>query len=367
MVYFAALAVVGLMDKGLPMWAAVIGAFVVMIVVGMSTERLVLRKLVNQPPITLFMATIGLSFFLEGLGPLLFGNEVRPIQLGIVDEPIESILTHFNIVVSKFDLAAALIAAVLVAVLALFFQYTKVGRALRAVADDHQAALSLGIPLQNIWAIVWGVAGFVALVAGMLWGSRNGVQFALTLTALKALPVLILGGFTSVPGAIVGGLIIGASEKLAEIYIPPVFQSMFDRRHSYAAGLVLADQDPKVIGAYHNADIPFFLDYLESFNREIGCACAHDAVKSCCALVRMTAHPTSRSSFPCLPGSCRQFADQCCTGSGRENPGTQVLRSSGRRSTDSLLTRITASEWTPPLASVGAGCPERGALRAVLL
>ncbi|KAA0181452.1 branched-chain amino acid ABC transporter permease [Cupriavidus cauae] len=227
MVYFAALAVVGLMDKGMPMWAAVIGAFFVMTLVGIGTERFVLRKLVNQPPITLFMATIGLSFFLEGLGPLLFGNEVRPIQLGIVDEPIEAILTRFNIVISKFDLAAAAIAGVLVATLALFFQYTKVGRALRAVADDHQAALSLGIPLQHIWAIVWGVAGFVALVAGMLWGSRNGVQFALTLTALKALPVLILGGFTSVPGAIVGGLIIGASEKLAEIYIPPVFQSMF--------------------------------------------------------------------------------------------------------------------------------------------
>lgn len=227
MVYFAALAVVGLMDKGMPMWAAVIGAFLVMILVGIGTERLVLRKLVNQPPITLFMATIGLSFFLEGLGPMLFGNEVRPIDLGIVDEPIEAILNRFNIVISRFDLAAAAIAGVLVAGLALFFQYTKVGRALRAVADDHQAALSLGIPLQNIWAIVWGVAGFVALVAGMLWGSRNGVQFALTLTALKALPVLILGGFTSVPGAIVGGLIIGASEKLAEIYIPPVFQSAF--------------------------------------------------------------------------------------------------------------------------------------------
>ena len=137
MVYFAALAVVGLMDKGMPMWAAVIGAFVVMILVGMSTERFVLRKLVNQPPITLFMATIGLSFFLEGLGPLLFGNEVRPINLGIVAEPIESILTNFNIELSKFDLAAAAIAGLLVGSLALFFQYTKVGRALRAVADDH--------------------------------------------------------------------------------------------------------------------------------------------------------------------------------------------------------------------------------------
>ena len=227
MVYFAALATVGLIDYGLPLWAAVIGAFIVMSAVGLTTERLVLRKLVNQPPITLFMATIGLAFFLEGLGPLLFGSGVRPINLGIVDEPIAAIMTRFGIGISKFDLFASAMVLLLVTLLALFFQKTKVGRALRAVADDHQAALSLGIPLQHIWAIVWGVAGFVALVAGLLWGSRNGVQFALTLTALKALPVLILGGFTSVPGAIVGGLIIGASEKLAEIYLPPLMQDAF--------------------------------------------------------------------------------------------------------------------------------------------
>ncbi|MBC7573081.1 MAG: branched-chain amino acid ABC transporter permease [Herminiimonas sp.] len=227
MVYFAALATVGLAERGLPLWAAVIGAFVVMIAVGLTTERLVLRKLVNQPPITLFMATIGLAFFLEGLGPLLFGGGVRPIDIGIVDEPIAAIMTRFGIGISTFDLFASGMVLLLVTLLALFFQKTKIGRALRAVADDHQAALSLGIPLQHIWAIVWGVAGFVALVAGLLWGSRNGVQFALTLTALKALPVLILGGFTSVPGAIVGGLIIGASEKLAEIYIPPVMQDLF--------------------------------------------------------------------------------------------------------------------------------------------
>jgi branched-chain amino acid transport system permease protein len=227
MVYFAALAVVGLMDKGWPMWAAIGGAFVVMLILGLATERLVLRKLVNQPAITLFMATIGLSFFVEGLGPLLFGSEVRAIDLGIVDEPIEAIMNSVGIGVSKFDLFASGMVILLVTLLSLFFQKTKVGRALRAVADDHQAALSLGIPLQHIWAIVWGVAGFVALVAGLLWGSRNGVQFALTMTALKALPVLILGGFTSVPGAIVGGLIIGASEKLAEIYLPPIMQDMF--------------------------------------------------------------------------------------------------------------------------------------------
>jgi branched-chain amino acid transport system permease protein len=227
MVYFAALAVVGLIDKGWPMWAAVIGAFIVMVIAGLATEKLVLRKLVNQPPISLFMATIGLSFFLDGLGPLLFGSEVRAIDLGIVDEPIEAIMNATGIGISKFDLFASGMVILLVAALSLFFQKTKVGRALRAVADDHQAALSLGIPLQHIWAIVWGVAGFVALVAGLLWGSRNGVQFALTMTALKALPVLILGGFTSVPGAIVGGLIIGASEKLAEIYIPPLLQDAF--------------------------------------------------------------------------------------------------------------------------------------------
>ena len=152
---------------------------------------------------------------------------MRPINLGIVDEPIALIMDRFGIGISKFDLFASGMVLLLVTLLALFFQKTKVGRALRAVADDHQAALSLGIPLQHIWAIVWGLAGFVALVAGLLWGSRNGVQFALTLTALKALPVLILGGFTSVPGAIVGGLIIGASEKLAEIYLPPLMQEAF--------------------------------------------------------------------------------------------------------------------------------------------
>lgn len=227
MVYFAALSVVGCMGLGAPMWLALILAFIIMTLFGIATEKFVLRKMVNQPPIALFMATIGLSFFIEGLAPMVWGNEVRALDIGLVDEPIGWILDNWNMVISSFDLAAAGIAFVLVGVLALFFQYTRIGRALRAVADDHQAALSIGIPLQHIWALVWTVAGFVALVAGMLWGSRNGVQFALTFTALKALPVLILGGFTSVPGAIVGGLIIGASEKLAEIYIPPVMAGWF--------------------------------------------------------------------------------------------------------------------------------------------
>ena len=227
MVYFAALSLVGFMAKGVPFWLAFILAFVLMTMLGVATEKFVLRKMVNQAPIALFMATIGLAFFIEGFAPLLWGNEVRELNIGLVDQPISYFLDNFNMVISSFDLTAAGLALCLVALLALFFQYTRVGRALRAVADDHQAALSIGIPLQHIWAMVWAVAGFVALVAGMLWGSRNGVQFALTFTALKALPVLILGGFTSVPGAIVGGLIIGASEKLAEIYIPPVLGGWF--------------------------------------------------------------------------------------------------------------------------------------------
>jgi branched-chain amino acid transport system permease protein len=215
------------MEKGAPLWLAILLAFGIMTLFGIATEKFVLRKLVNQPPIALFMATIGLAFFIEGLAPMVFGSDPRALDLGIVDEPIPAILDAWGIVISKFDLVAAGVAALLVTTLALFFQYTRIGRALRAVADDHQAALSIGIPLQHIWAIVWGIAGFVALVAGLMWGARNGVQFALTFTALKALPVLIIGGFTSVPGAIVGGLLIGASEKLAEIYLPPVMQSLF--------------------------------------------------------------------------------------------------------------------------------------------
>ncbi|MEJ7668174.1 MAG: branched-chain amino acid ABC transporter permease [Casimicrobiaceae bacterium] len=221
MVFFAALTFVGMQEMGLPFWLAFVATLGAMIVLGLATERIVLRPLVNQPPITLFMATIGLSFLVEGIAQLLWGAQVRGLDLGIQDEPIGWITENTGMNVSKFDLSAAGIAAVLVTSLALFFSRTRIGRALRAVADDHQAALAVGIPLQQIWAIVWSVAGFVALVAGLLWGARNGVQFALTFVALKALPVLILGGFESIPGAIVGGLIIGASEKLAEVYLGP--------------------------------------------------------------------------------------------------------------------------------------------------
>ncbi|MGB4345297.1 MAG: branched-chain amino acid ABC transporter permease [Burkholderiaceae bacterium] len=222
MVFFAALTCVSMVNQwGWPLWAAIAATVVVMAALGLSIERIVLRPLVNQPEISLFMATIGLSFFIEGLAQLLWGSQVQRLDLGIEDVPIESLLDNFNVMVSKFDVIAACICALLVTCLALFFSKTKIGRALRAVADDHQAALAVGIPLQQIWAIVWAVAGFVAMVAGLLWGSRNGVQFSLTFVALKALPVLILGGFTSVPGAIIGGLIIGSSEKLAEVYLGP--------------------------------------------------------------------------------------------------------------------------------------------------
>ncbi|MBT0961007.1 branched-chain amino acid ABC transporter permease [Denitromonas iodatirespirans] len=232
MVFFAALTFVGFLEvlpgwTGLEeggravFWLAFVLSLGAMVLLAIATERVVLRPLVNQPPITLFMATIGLTFLVEGIAQGIWGANVRGLDLGIQDEPIEYMMENFNILISSFDVFAATVAAILVAALALFFQYTRIGRALRAVADDHQAALSIGIPLRHIWVIVWAVAGFVALVAGMIWGARNGVQFALTFTALKALPVLILGGFTSVPGAIVGGLIIGASEKLAEVYVGP--------------------------------------------------------------------------------------------------------------------------------------------------
>jgi branched-chain amino acid transport system permease protein len=221
MVFFAALTFVGLMEHGLDFWLALPATLVVMIVLGIVIERVVLRPLVNQPQITLFMATIGLSFLIEGIAQIVWGASVRGLDLGVQDEPLQWISDTAGINVSKFDLMAAGVAALLVTTLAVFFNRTRIGRALRAVADDHQAALAVGIPLQQIWAIVWAVAGGVALVAGLLWGARNGVQFALTFVALKALPVLILGGFDSIPGAIVGGLIIGASEKLAEVYLGP--------------------------------------------------------------------------------------------------------------------------------------------------
>ena len=238
MVFFAALTFVGLMQVGLPFWIAMAATLGVMVVLGLATERVVLRPLVNQPPITLFMATIGLTFFIEGLAQLLWGSQPHNLDLGIQDEPIGAIAVATGINVSRFDIFAAGLAGALVVSLALFFSRTRIGRALRAVADDHQAALAVGIPLQQIWGIVWAVAGFVALVAGLLWGARNGVQFALTFLALKALPVLILGGFESVPGAIVGGLIIGAVEKVAEVYVGPLVGGGIEGWAAYVIALL---------------------------------------------------------------------------------------------------------------------------------
>jgi branched-chain amino acid transport system permease protein len=238
MVFFAALTFVSLVERGWYMWLALAVTLAVMVLLGIVTERVVLRPLVNQPPITLFMATIGLTFVLEGLSQLIWGSQPHGLELGIPDVPMEWLSQKWNVNISQFDLFAAVVAGVLVAVLALFFHKTRIGRALRAVADDHQAALAVGIPLQHIWAIVWAVAGFVALVAGLMWGVRNGVQFALTFVALKALPVLILGGFESIAGAIVGGLIIGATEKLAEVYIGPFFGGGIESWFAYVVALL---------------------------------------------------------------------------------------------------------------------------------
>jgi branched-chain amino acid transport system permease protein len=238
MVFFAALTFVSLVERGWNFWLALVVTLAVMVLLGIATERVVLRPLVNQPPITLFMATIGLTFVLEGLSQLLWGSQPHGLELGIPDVPMEWLSRKWNINISQFDIFAAFVAGVLVAVLAVFFHKTRVGRALRAVADDHQAALAVGIPLQHIWAIVWGVAGFVALVAGLIWGVRNGVQFALTFVALKALPVLLIGGFESIMGAIVGGLIIGASEKLAEVYVGPYFGGGIESWFAYVVALL---------------------------------------------------------------------------------------------------------------------------------
>jgi branched-chain amino acid transport system permease protein len=238
MVFFAALTFVSLLKLGWNFWLALVVTLAVMVALGLVTERVVLRPLVNQPQITLFMATIGLTFVLEGLSQLVWGSQPHGLELGIPDVPMEWLSQKWNINISQFDLFAAFVAGLLVAVLAVFFQKTRIGRALRAVADDHQAALAVGIPLQHIWAIVWGVAGFVALVAGLMWGVRNGVQFALTFVALKALPVLLIGGFESIPGAIIGGLIIGATEKLAEVYVGPFFGGGIESWFAYVVALL---------------------------------------------------------------------------------------------------------------------------------
>ena len=234
MVLFAALSLVGLMELGIPAWIAVVLALAIMVVLALVIERVMLRPLVNQDPFILFMSTIGLTFFLEGFGETLWGSNVKRLDIGIPKDVIE----YEGILLSQFDIIAALVGAVLVFGLAIFFTKTPIGRALRAVADDHQAALSVGIPLKTIWVIVWSVSGGVALVAGIMWGAKSGVQFSLSLIALKALPVLILGGLTSISGAIVGGLIIGVGEKVAEIYWGPLIGGAIENWFAYILAMV---------------------------------------------------------------------------------------------------------------------------------
>ena len=234
MVLFAALTLVGLMEHGAPVWLALILTVMVMIALAFAVEWIMLRRLVNQEEIVLFMSTIGLSFVLQGFGETLWGSNVKLLDVGIPNESFEV----GGILLNEFDLFAAASGALMVTVLAVFFHYTRMGRALRAVADDHQAALAVGIPLKTIWIMVWSVAGMVGLVAGIMWGAKSGVQFSLSLIALKALPVLILGGFTSVPGAIVGGLIIGVGEKIAEIYWGPMVGGAIENWFAYMLALV---------------------------------------------------------------------------------------------------------------------------------
>jgi branched-chain amino acid transport system permease protein len=250
MVLFAALAMARF-SEWIPQWTGLQGkvlvnvlafavALALMVLLAWAIQKLVLSRLVNQEGITLLMATLGITYFLDGFGQTLFGSAIYKIDVGMPKDPLFLFDQTFpgGILVGQEDLIATGIAALLVGVLSLFFQYTGTGRALRAVADDHQAAQSIGIPLARIWVIVWSVAGFVALVAGIIWGSKLGVQFSLSLVALKALPVVILGGLTSVPGAIVGGLLIGVGEKLSEAYLGPMLGGGIEIWFAYVLALV---------------------------------------------------------------------------------------------------------------------------------
>ncbi|MDP1668962.1 branched-chain amino acid ABC transporter permease [Phaeovulum sp.] len=228
----------------LPALLAILLAAAVMVLLAIIIERLVLKHLVSQAPIILFMATIGLAYFLEGLGDVMWGADIKKLDVGLpqgISDTIESLTDRwfgYGFFIDNLDIVATLVAVVLVASLTLFSQYSKQGRALRAVADDHQAALSVGISLRFIWVLVWSIAGFVALVAGIMWGTKSGVQFSLSLIALKALPVLMLGGFTSIPGAIVGGLIIGVGEKLFEFSIGPMVGGATENWFAYVLALL---------------------------------------------------------------------------------------------------------------------------------
>ncbi|QFU18161.1 branched-chain amino acid ABC transporter permease [Microvirga thermotolerans] len=241
MVVFAALTLIGLYEKGIPAFLALLLTAGVMLVLAMAVERLVLRPLVNQPDIILFMATFGLTYLLIGLGELIFGGSPKEMITGALYLPqgtTEVTVLGGPVRLQHLDIAAAVIASAMIAVLAVFFSKTRIGRALRAVADSHKAALSVGISLNQIWVIVWFAAGLVALVAGIMWGARSGVSFSLQIIALKALPVLILGGFTSIPGAIVGGLIVGMGEKIGEFYWGPLVGGGIDTWLAYVIALL---------------------------------------------------------------------------------------------------------------------------------
>jgi branched-chain amino acid transport system permease protein len=241
MVVFAALTLVGLHELGIPAFVALILALGVMLALAVAVERIMLRPLVNQPEIILFMATFGLTSFLKGFGEFVFGGEPKVMitdELLLPGGAIDFQIVGGLVSLQKIDITAAVIASLMVAGLAVFFQSTRIGRALRAVADSHKAALSVGISLEQIWVVVWFAAGIVALATGIMWGARSNVSFALEIVALKALPVLVLGGFTSVPGAIVGGVIIGVSEKLGEFYWGPLFGGGIESWLAYAIALV---------------------------------------------------------------------------------------------------------------------------------
>lgn len=251
MVLFAALAMARFAEW-FPQWfgfdslflanlLAFLAAMLVMVIVAWLIERLALRGLVNQEGITLLMATLGIGYFLDGSGQLLFGSATYKIDIGMPKEPLIVLESMFEggLLLNMEDLIAALISAVLVVLLTIFFQKTRTGRALRAVADDHQAAQSIGIPLNRIWVVVWAIGGIVALVAGMIWGSKLGVQYSISLVALKAFPVVILGGLTSVPGAILGGLLIGVGEKLSEIYLGPFVGGGIEIWFAYVLALAI--------------------------------------------------------------------------------------------------------------------------------
>ena len=265
MALFAALTLVGIQDGQIPFshlintifgtelhdfgwhvpaFLAILLALGVMILFAIVVEKFVLKHLVNQEPIILFMATIGLAYFMEGFGDLMWGSDIKKLDIGL-PQGISGVIDEttfewfgYGFFIDRLDIAATIVAAILVSVLVLYSQYTKQGRAMRAVADDHQAALSVGISLRYIWVLVWSIAGFVALVAGIMWGTKSGVQFSLSLIALKALPVLMLGGFTSIPGAIVGGLIVGVGEKLFEFAIGPMIGGATENWFAYMLALV---------------------------------------------------------------------------------------------------------------------------------